>query len=129
METQTFVKFWHRGAFFDKDSDRTVGSRDIVALHIPDTAYAFEFYDRRVHDDHGVTLKSEPYNRSPRFFIGGRIMHAQEVEREIPDHIILLDNMRMNGWDYVIQTRSGHFQPYREGDIRIDPISREASDG
>lgn len=129
METQTFVKFWRRGVFVDEDSNRSVASRDIGALLIPDTAYALEFYDRRVHDDHGVVLSSEPFNWSPRFFIGGRIMTAQEVEREIPDHDILLDNMRINGWDRVIQTRCGHFQPYRDGDIRIDPVRREASDG
>lgn len=119
METQTFVKFWFQGAFFDEDSNKQVNARDIGALDIPARAYALEFYDIRVTTDNGVVLKSAPLNKSPRFFVGGRVMTYDEVVAEEPDSPILIDNMRINRWAHVIKTRVGHFQPFSETDVLL----------
>ena len=119
METQTFVKFWFQGAFFDEDSSKQVNARDIGALDIPARAYALEFYDIRVTTDNGVVLKSSPLNESSRFFIGGRVMTYDEIVAEMPDSQILIDNMRINRWSRVIRTRTGHLQVFGETDVLL----------
>lgn len=129
METQTYVKFWYRGAFVDEDSCRMVNSRDIGALIIPQSVYALEFYDIRIAHESGGVLKSEPFNRSPKLFYGGQIMTVADVEREIPDHDILLDNMRINGWARVIKTRAGHFLPFVDGNILLEAASAGGDHG
>lgn len=47
----------------------------------------------------------------------GEALTAADVERLPDDHSILLSNMQGNGWDRVVRTRRGNFQPVEDGDV------------
>jgi hypothetical protein len=51
-----------------------------------------------------------------RIYIG-EALTTEDVEKLPGDNSILLANMRSNGWDPIIRTRRGNFQPFEEGDV------------
>jgi hypothetical protein len=51
----------------------------------------------------------------------GEEFTAEQVEQLPGDHRTLLANMRGNGWDRVVRTRRGNWQPVESGDVVIQP--------
>jgi uncharacterized protein YcnI len=41
----------------------------------------------------------------------GKAMTVDEVKAEVPNSRTLVSNMQGNGWDKVVKTRCGNFQP------------------
>lgn len=46
-------------------------------------------------------------------------MNVDEVKAEVPNSDILVGNMQRNGWDRVVKTRCGNFQPLTSLDTII----------
>jgi hypothetical protein len=53
----------------------------------------------------------------------GEVLTADDLEHlpGIADYSILLSNMRGNGWERVVRTRRGNFQPIEPGDVVLAP--------
>jgi len=55
----------------------------------------------------------------------GEVLTADDITRmavdDGPDYSILLANMRGNGWDRVVRTNRGNFQPVEPGDVVLAP--------
>jgi hypothetical protein len=51
----------------------------------------------------------------------GEALTADDIERldDGHDYSILLSNMRGNGWEQVVRTRRGNFQPIEPGDVVV----------
>jgi hypothetical protein len=126
MTTTTYVTYDLPGAFLQEQATYIVPSRDphLAANTAPNTAYAFTFNDIVSTVVDGVELKSKPQNVSNRYFIGGTVHTAMEVESMTGNHEILLSNMCDNGWDRVIFLPSGNVQPFKEGDTLVQDGNR-----
>jgi len=82
--------------------------------------YAFYFNTRGREDGE---LDSKEINRSPTYFLGGKVETLEDVRnRNDPKDRILLSNMTYNGYDRIITTTSGWAwtQPLRKDDIVLD---------
>jgi hypothetical protein len=60
-----------------------------------------------------------------RIYVGEALTEA-DVAQLGDGHDILLSNMRGNGWERVVRTRRGNFQPVEPGDVVI-PAAVEAT--
>lgn len=108
-----FVTFYSPGTFVPECTTRPIDKWDpLLALEMSRAIkerydarpYAFQFSTRaRGPDD----LDSHETNRSPRYFINGKIETREEVEaRNDPREEILRDNLRINGIARVVVTCS-----------------------
>jgi len=122
--TTTYVTYDLPGLVAPEQYACTVEDRDPyrAADDAPRGAYAFTFHDIVNTEVDGETLRSQPRNRSGRYFIGGTIRTVDEVAAMPGDHKILVENMRSNGWDWVIFCPPGNVQPFGEGDAVITTI-------
>ncbi len=67
----------------------------------------------------GVMWQPTGSSNSYRIYVGE--VPVADVERLDGDHSILLSNMRGNGWERVVLTRRGNFQPLESGDVVLSP--------
>jgi hypothetical protein len=120
--TETYVRYFHPGAFVSEESSRRISERDsiVAARNAPASAFAFEFYDVIVTEaesgGRAVPLRSGELHKSARFYIDAECLDAAAVAALPGDHRILLSNMSGNGWISVVRTRAGNFQPFAIGD-------------
>lgn len=119
MPTKTYVEFSYPGFFFSEYGVKEVLSRDVTELEIPESAFAFRFFDIVEGEVDGTPVKSGRLNVSALHYYGGRFMSLEEVAAEVPDSDILQDNMRINDWAQVIRCRTGNFQPFSSADIYV----------
>jgi len=128
-----FVTFLSPGTFFNEQSSKEVKKWDVVkAVKMADTVlerhgatpYAFYFstQGRGAKD-----LNSKEIDRSPTYFLGGKIETLEEVEaRNAPDEKILRSNMRGNNYHKIIINNNSWkiTVPFNEdeGDVLLDYI-------
>ena len=126
-----FVRFRSPGTMFDEVTTQEIDSWDIDeakerARHVKErygaTPYAFEFITRARSEDE---LDSKVVDRSPTYFLGGRVLTVDDVKRELPGEEILISNMEVNGWESLILIQMIHSpwrvcQPFEEGDVQLD---------
>lgn len=121
---KTYIEFVYPGIFFNESSTKQVQSRDTTRVEVPDGAFGFRFFDileaTVKANGKAVKLTSARVNESPMHYYGGRIYTRAEVVREVPNNRKLLSNMDGNGWDKVIKTRTGNFQPFEKTDVFIE---------
>lgn len=117
--TKTFVTVWYPGSFFAEEDTHEVKERDPMAIagKYP-RCFAFKFFDQVCGETEiggeKQKVRSKPRNESPKYFPGGKLMNAEEVEKTVPNSRILVTNMRGNGWDQIVKTRVGNFQPFEK---------------
>jgi len=123
-ERKSFVTFYYNGGLFEGERTYEAQSRDPECIKVPKGAFAFQFFDRAVAtpniDGKSIEMSSKPFNLSPKYYYGGRVLTIKDVEKEIPDNETLISNMRGNGWKTVIQTRCGNIQPLEGSHILIE---------
>ena len=74
--------------------------------------YAYRLYKRTVSMVDGEELLGKKRDYSGTVFLGGRVYSLDEVKREKPNERILISNMEINDWEYVVETRQGQFVNY-----------------
>ena len=114
-----FVTCYFRGIIFSEASIKEIEVRDPQAIvkSLPSDAYGFRFFSIVEKVDEGVTLTSDAFDTSGMYFVNGTVYTKSEVEHM--NRKILLDNMKSNGWNHVIETRLGNFQPFLSEDTNI----------
>jgi hypothetical protein len=132
MKTKTaiqkhFVIFFSPGIFFSEQSSKPIASWDVdkavkmsqaIIERYNSRPYGFQFATRaRTADD----LDSKEIKRSGTYFLGGRVMTLTDVKREMPEASILISNMKNNGYDKVVVSRSPwqSIHPLEKGDTVI----------
>ncbi len=122
-EMKTYARFLFPGSFVSEESVKEVPSRNVAELDIPGNAFALQFFDQGTAvfnvDGHEVEFTSKRINVSGNTYIGGLLMTLEEVRQRHPDKSNLIANMEGNGWNRVIQCRTGNFQPFEDGDTQI----------
>lgn len=112
---KTYVEFYFAGSFMSEISVHEVENRN-RPIDIPPNAFGYSFYDREETVIDGEKLTGAIKNRSPMTYFG-QAMTLDEVKRNVPNSNILISNMQCNGWDKVVRTKLGNFQPLQENDV------------
>ena len=113
-----FVTFLSPGTFMSEQTTQEIGGTrswmDEESLYVEEAIlrskrikerhgavpYGFYFSTRERGDDE---LDSKEVSKSHMYFLGGKVMTRQEIEKQNDlNNEILLDNMRMNGIDRVV---------------------------
>lgn len=117
------------GSFFPEDgrpvavvnaSPETV----LAAVHDDGTWFALEVrttLEKRWTDGAGGVMWTTTGSSTGYRIYKGETLTVADIER-LPDadaHSILLSNMRGNGWERVVQTRRGNFQPIEPDDVVV----------
>lgn len=122
-----FVTFLSPGTFVSEQTTKEIDSWNVekaleMAKSITErhdaTPYGFQFFTRERLDN---DLDSKVTETSGTYYIDVKIETYQEIaDRNDPADSILLSNMRINGWDKVVVTRSSYWKgtyPLRDGDV------------
>ena len=124
-----FVIFYSPGSFVAETTEKEIDSWDVeqakkMARNIKErhgaVPYGFKFITRsRGKKD----LDSKISDSSNMYFLGGRIRHLDFIILEDkPDEQILISNMKINGWDCVIENTNSWkvTQIFEEGDVLLE---------
>jgi hypothetical protein len=133
IETRHHVRFLYPGSFFPEESGATriaESTTEAVLAVSPDGRwFAAEIvtaeYERFASDDGAERWLPTPTKSKKKRIIIGQKMTSADVAAMPGDRRILLSNMRGNGWDPVVRTRCGNFQPIEDGDVVLAPETYE----
>ena len=121
---KTFVEYLVTGDIPNQNLIDEVPDREFNNLLVPEKAYCFSFFDMIIAhvdvDDTLIELRSRRINQSPLYYYGGRVLTTEQVIKDIPDNEKVLLYMNVNGWDKVIQTRTGQFMEFKNDDVIIE---------
>jgi hypothetical protein len=120
MTTKTYVTFFYPGSFFPETSIREVAERSLTPDEIPNGCYAYRFHSQVEGTLDGEKVVGSPKDYSGMFYIG-EVLTLEQVKEKYPTNKILISNIEGNGWDVVVRTRLGNFQPLSQGDKVISP--------
>jgi len=107
-----FVRFLFPGTFVSEEDSQALSAWDVETAKRLATVYlrrpfAFEFTTRERADDE---LDSKVVATSPRYYIGGEVRTAAEIEAGTdPREDILRSNVKNNGYKRIIYTCGQHF--------------------
>jgi hypothetical protein len=121
---KTYIEYLVHLVNINENSVEEVLDRELKNVLLPDKAYGFRFFDIIVVqvdiDGRLIELRSKRINESPVYYYRARVLTHKEVTEGIPNNEKLLLYMNINGWDKVIQTRTGQFLEFREEDVILD---------
>lgn len=121
---KTYIEYLEHGVTRIEGKIDEVPDRELKNVKLPDKVYGFRFFDiivAQVEVDGGlIELRSKRINESPVYYHKARVLTHKEVTEGIPNNEKLLLYMNVNGWDKVIQTRTGQFLEFREEDVILD---------
>lgn len=112
---ESYIEWFDGRRFFTETGTARCKRSVFDALEIvPDYAYAFRFFDKPETPDLGpnFVVSAKRQNESGLYYINASVWTQDDVATYLPDHDILLSNMRGNDWKYVVKTRTGSFQPF-----------------
>jgi hypothetical protein len=121
-----FVTFCSPGTFFSETTTKDIDSWDVeqaqrMAQNIKERhnalPYGFYFTTRKRGEN---DLDSKETNKSPMYYLGGKVMTLADVKAENdPENEILISNMEINGYDKIIvNTNSWKFTaPLNKEDV------------
>jgi len=121
---KTYIEYLVHLVNINENSVEEVLDRELKNVLLPDKAYGFRFFDIIVVqvdiDGRLIELRSKRINESPVYYYRARVLTHKEVTEGIPNNEKLLLYMNINGWDKVIQIRTGQFLEFREEDVILD---------
>lgn len=116
-----YVEFFYPGSFVPESSIQEVIDR-AVPVEVPKGAYGFHHFSREEIEQAGELLMGKPKDYDPMTYYG-EILTLEQVQALEParNYNILVSNMECNGWNQVVRTVCGNFQPLNEGDKVVSP--------
>lgn len=116
--TKHYVEFSFPGEFFSEYTVQEVAERNPELVKVPEGVFAYRFFDRSEAIVDGETIVGDRKNFSPLTYLGTAYT-LEEVKAQFPECTPLISNMECNGWNRVVKTRRGNWQPLEEGDTVI----------
>ncbi len=114
-----FVEFSYPGIFVSEYSHEEIAERKPELVNVPEDAFAYRFYDQVQTIVDGELLTGERKNYSGITYFG-KVYTLEEVKAQFPEYTTLISNMKCNGWNRVVRTRKGNWQPFEDGDTVIE---------
>lgn len=113
MIRKHYVTFVSPGTFMPETNTEEVESWDIEAATQRASeilqrynARPYSFHFTTVEND-GTKMNGEQTDRSPNYFLGGKVLTLQDVkDRNDPDDEILISNMENNNMDRVVENHN-----------------------
>lgn len=98
-----------------------IPSRDAAVLPRPPLmSFAYSFFDQLEteveYEGQKVLLRSDHLNRSGRFYLGGEVVDRDQFRSRFPWEDKAYQRMLTNGYQRMIKTTAGHFEPFGEND-------------
>lgn len=117
-----YVEFFYPGSFMSESSAKEVSDRNATVTEIPQGAYGYRHFSREEVTQDGELLLGKAKDHSPMTYFG-EVLTLEQVQALKPakNYDILISNMKCNGWDRVVRTVRGNFQPLNEGDKVVSP--------
>lgn len=115
--TKHYVKFLHPGTLFPNESVIEIKDRNEY-FDVPESAFAYYFFDREEAVVDGERLIGEDKNVSGKIIIGD-VWTIDDVRANMPDNRTLIFNMEANDYPVVCRTRHGNFYPVSDRDCVI----------
>lgn len=113
-ETVTFVEFLFPGTLFPEEKIERHEDREMPVV-VPEGAFCYSFFDVEKTVVGEEEFWGKRKNHSGRFYPDAAVFTLEEV-KALPDIGFLASNMEANGWEKVVRTRRGNFQPLQPGD-------------
>jgi len=110
-----YVEFMYPGALVTETSVQEVSARDPTKIEAPENCFGYRFFDRVEGEIDGEAVVGKPKNYSGVHYFG-TVKTLDDIKGEMPGSI-LQRNMEGNGWDKVVQTRMGNYQPLTVEDV------------
>src|SRR3989344_1115482 len=111
-KTKQYVEFLFPGSLFPESEIRKVPNRQ-ASVQAPKGCFGYKFFERQETEaEDGEVLLGRPRNYSGTHYFG-KVKTLNDIRREMPDQRTLISNMEGNGWDKVVQTRRGNYQPFK----------------
>ena len=124
MTTKYYAEFLFPGLLFSESEHIELKSHNPneALKKMPESAFAFELYDIETRQgilENGEHIKNDKtVNQSGRFYPGGVLLTLEEIKSmDDKNHNILISNMEGNGWNTVVKTRAGNYQPIEKHDV------------
>jgi len=115
----TYIEFLYPGLIFAENSSRPVPRRELPDV-IPAQATGYRFFTRTEAEVDGEKLVGQPKDYSSWTYFGTE-RTAEDVQALDDDRYrVLKSNVRINGWQRVVQTAYGQWYPLNDGD-RVVP--------
>lgn len=110
-----YIEFLFAGIMFTDTSSQEIKSRS-QEVEIPKNCFGYRFYDiEESKGESGRTLRSGRINVTGVYYIKGTVFTLAQIKKLMPDSI-LRKNMENNGYNKVVKTISGTYQPVEKGD-------------
>lgn len=121
--TNTYVQFHTLGLVFGESWNEPIASTDPLKIEWPESAYAFNIFQRDDVIDGDKEYRGEAVQVGPRYYHpDSKVETLSEVEARLPNEQILLGNMRGNHWASIIWTRWGNWlQPFEPDKMEVLP--------
>ena len=120
-----YVEIYYPGIIVSETSRRPVKEKNpkAFAKKLDKNAFAFRYLtvtEAKVSGEGKAVLKEKYF---PGKYLIGKKMTVADIEKLKPaeSYRILLSNMKINGWDTVVQCRPGNFQDIGKYDVVIPP--------
>lgn len=125
--TKSYIQKIYRGLLFSESSTKEVAERNPMKVENDGKMQGFRFYDQEFVIDGEKSYDGEIFNYSNWIYFGKRLsldeVKSQYGNEEILE--ILINNMEINGFQYVCYTQTGSFLPMEEGDMTLDEYISE----
>lgn len=90
---------------------------NLSKLKIPEEAFGYRFFDRREYVSRsGEVLAGRRINQSAMHFLG-KIITLENITKEVPNADLLKSIMKQKGYERMVKTRRGNFQPLGKRDV------------
>lgn len=118
--TKHYVEYYYPGMIVPETRTREIEKREIDVDPKEAKFYAYRLFDCTLEEVNGELLSGNPKNHSPMTYIG-RVMTLEDVKREMPESLILISNMELNGYEQVVKTKFGQCFPVNKED-KVIPL-------
>jgi hypothetical protein len=123
--TRKYIEYYYPGILFSESSKEDVESFDPSELTIPDACFGFEYHSvEEIFIDEKWRPLTETNKSHGMIYPDGEIFDEEKLIAENQNKGFLLDNMRGNGWNLVVRTKVGNFQPFRNEDRIWDTVNK-----
>ncbi|MDR2902673.1 MAG: hypothetical protein LBU87_06190 [Lactobacillales bacterium] len=124
VTTDLYIIKYFPGSFVAEESTEVCTDKKSAMEKIKQSSkcFGFQFATQRnvaVNVDGSVEVFTQPMKHEETMYYIGQVFDKKGVEK-LPDTRMLLQNMELNGWDHVVQTKLGNFRPVGKDTIVLD---------
>ena len=117
--TEIAAVYYLPGSFVAEETTLVLseGTPEEALSKAPKRAFAFKLRTTKVAEIDDQILRGQPEYSGHYYLPGAVQLSKDEVAEAEGERSILRRNMEYNGWDYVVRTKLGNYQPLEANDV------------